>query len=161
MENLLGGSVLSFVGLTLAHGRGHLARAVLEGAAYALRHVAEPIVAAGLPIRELRLAGRPATLEAWGQIKADVLGDQAVYLQEGMVCMLSVFEASVVAIELPQRVTLEVTEADPSIKGQTAASSYKKAVLENGLTVQVPPFIETGDKVIVSTDEVTYVKRAE
>jgi len=66
-----------------------------------------------------------------------------------------------IGIKLPETVVLEITEADPSIKGQTAASSYKKAVLENGLAIQVPPFIEPGDKIIVSTDDVTYVKRAE
>jgi len=64
----------AFVGLTLAHGRGHLARAVLEGAAFALRHVAEPIVAAGAPLREVRLAGRPSPGDLWARIKADVLG---------------------------------------------------------------------------------------
>ena len=56
---------------------------------------------------------------------------------------------------------LEVTEADPHIKGQTAASSHKSATLENGLRIQVPPFIGTGEKVVVSTDEVTYVRRAD
>jgi xylulokinase len=64
----------AFVGLTVAHGAEHLARAVLEGAAYALRHLAEPIAAAGVPIRELRPAGRPAPGDAWARIKADVLG---------------------------------------------------------------------------------------
>lgn len=64
----------AFVGLTLAHGRAHLARAVLEAAALALRHVAEPIVAAGIEIRELRMTGGTARGEGWNQIKADVLG---------------------------------------------------------------------------------------
>jgi len=64
----------AFVGLTLAHDRSHLARAVLEAAAYALRHVAEPLVAAGAPLRELRLAGRPTHGDTWARIKADVLG---------------------------------------------------------------------------------------
>jgi xylulokinase len=64
----------AFVGLTLAHRREHLARAVLEGGAFALRHVAEPLAAAGAPIRELRLAGRPSPGDAWARIKADVLG---------------------------------------------------------------------------------------
>jgi xylulokinase len=64
----------AFVGLTLAHGRGHLVRAVLEGSAFALRHVAEPIAAAGIPITELRLAGGSARSDAWNRIKADVLG---------------------------------------------------------------------------------------
>ena len=64
----------AFVGLTLAHGRGHLARAVLEGAAFALRHVADPLAAAGAPVRDLRLAGRPSPGDLWARIKADVLG---------------------------------------------------------------------------------------
>jgi xylulokinase len=64
----------AFVGLTLAHDRSHLARAVLEAAAYALRHVAEPLVAAGAPLRELRLAGRPTHGDTWARIKADALG---------------------------------------------------------------------------------------
>jgi len=64
----------AFVGLTLTHGAAHLARAVLEGAAFALRHVAEPIVAAGAPVHELRLAGRSSPGDVWARIKADVLG---------------------------------------------------------------------------------------
>lgn len=64
----------AFVGLTLGHERAHLARAVLEGSAFALRHVATPIAAAGVPIRELRLAGRPTPADTWARIKADVLG---------------------------------------------------------------------------------------
>src|SRR5581483_6992937 len=64
----------AFVGLTLGHGRGHLVRAVLEAAAYAIRHVAEPILAAGIPVTELRLAGGPARSDLWARIKADVTG---------------------------------------------------------------------------------------
>lgn len=64
----------AFAGLTLTHGRGHLVRAVLEGAAFAMRHVAEPLAVAGAPVRELRLAGRPTPGDLWGRIKADVLG---------------------------------------------------------------------------------------
>ncbi len=63
-----------FAGLTLAHGRGHLARAILEAAAFAIRHVAEPIVAAGIPVRSMRVCGGPARSHAWSQIKADVTG---------------------------------------------------------------------------------------
>jgi elongation factor P len=58
-------------------------------------------------------------------------------------------------------VTLEVVEADPVIKGQTASSSYKPAVLENGMRVMVPPFVAAGERVVVDTNETTYVKRAE
>ena len=66
-----------------------------------------------------------------------------------------------IGIKLPDTVILEVVEADASIKGQTAASSYKPAKLENGLRVLVPPFISAGEKIIVNTDEVAYVKRAD
>ncbi len=68
----------AFAGLTLAHGRAHLVRAVLEGAAYAMRHVAEPLAAAGAPVSSLRLAGRPTPGDLWGRIKADVLGVPAI-----------------------------------------------------------------------------------
>ena len=66
-----------------------------------------------------------------------------------------------IGIKLPETVVLEVVEADAHIKGQTATSSYKAAKLENGLRVLVPPFISTGEKIVVSTDEVAYVRRAE
>ena len=66
-----------------------------------------------------------------------------------------------IGIKLPDYVTLEVIEADPVVKGQTAASSYKPAKMDNGLRVMVPPFITTGEKIIVDTNEVTYVRRAE
>ena len=66
-----------------------------------------------------------------------------------------------ISIKLPDYVTLEIVEADPVVKGQTASSSYKPAKLENGLRVMVPPFITAGEKIIVDTNEVTYVRRAE
>jgi xylulokinase len=68
----------AFVGLTLAHGTAHLARAVLEGGAFAVRHVAEPILAAGIPLHSVRIAGRPAPGDLWARIKADVLGVPAL-----------------------------------------------------------------------------------
>jgi sugar (pentulose or hexulose) kinase len=68
----------AFAGLTLAHGRGHLLRAVLEGAAFAMRHVAEPLAAAGAPVTSIRLAGRPTPGDLWARIKADVLGVPAI-----------------------------------------------------------------------------------
>jgi elongation factor P len=93
-------------------------------------------------------------------VSKDVVGDQAVYLQEGMTCTLSLHEGIPIAIELPQRVTLEVVEAEPVMKGQTAASSYKPAVLSNGLRVMVPPHIAIGTRVVVMTADGTYVERA-
>ena len=93
-------------------------------------------------------------------VPADVIGEQAVYLQEGMACMLSVFEGNAVAIELPQRVTLEVMETEPVTKGQTASSSYKPARMSNGVRVMVPPHIGAGTRIVVMTADGTYVERA-
>jgi elongation factor P len=93
-------------------------------------------------------------------VPKDVLGDQAVYLQEGMACMLSVYEGNAVAIDLPQRVTLEIVETEPTVKGQTASSSYKPATLSNGARTMVPPHIATGTRVVIMTADGSYVERA-
>lgn len=94
------------------------------------------------------------------QVGADVIGDQAVYLQEGMKVMLSVFNGVAVAIQLPARVTLEVVETEPAMKGQTASSSYKPAKLSNGSRAMVPPHIQTGTRVVIQTEDGSYVERA-
>jgi elongation factor P len=93
-------------------------------------------------------------------VSKDVLGDQAQWLQEGMTCTLSLHEGVPIAIELPARVTLEITEADPVVKGQTASSSYKPAVLANGARIMVPPHIGAGTRVVVMTADGSYVERA-
>jgi elongation factor P len=93
-------------------------------------------------------------------ISKDLLGDSAQWLQEGMTCDVQLFEGTPVSIELPPRVTLAIVEADPVVKGQTASSSYKPAKLENGARVMVPPHIESGTRVVVSTAEGEYVERA-
>jgi elongation factor P len=95
------------------------------------------------------------------EIAADFVGDRTQFLQDGMKVVVQLHEGKPLGISLPQQVVLEVVEADPVTRGQTAASSYKSAILENGMRVQVPPFIEKGVKVIVSTDDGSYVKRAE
>jgi elongation factor P len=94
------------------------------------------------------------------QVGEDVIGDQAAYLQPEMKVRLSVHEGNTVAIELPQRVTLEVMETEPVTKGQTASSSYKPAMLSNGLRTTVPPHIVAGTRIVVSTADGTYVERA-
>ena len=94
------------------------------------------------------------------QVGEDVIGDQAVYLQEGMKVMLSVFNDVAVAIQLPARVTLEVVETEPAMKGQTASSSYKPAKLSNGARAMVPPHIQTGTRVVIQTEDGSYVERA-
>jgi len=93
-------------------------------------------------------------------INKDIVGDQAQWLQEGMTCSVSLHDGNPIAIELPPRVTLEIVEADPVVKGQTAASSYKPAKLSNGSRVMVPPYIETGTKVVVSTVDGSFVERS-
>jgi elongation factor P len=93
-------------------------------------------------------------------VDGDVVGDYAAYLQEGMKVTLSVFEDKAVAIELPQRITLEVVETEPVTKGQTASSSYKPAILSNGVRSAVPPHIGVGTRIVVMTADGSYVERA-
>jgi elongation factor P len=93
-------------------------------------------------------------------VSKDVMGDQAQWLQEGMTCSVSLHEGVPIAVELPQRVTLEIVEADPVVKGQTASSSYKPAVLSNGVRIMVPPHIGAGTRVVVMTDDGSYAERA-
>jgi elongation factor P len=95
------------------------------------------------------------------ELATDFVGDRAQFLQDGMKVMVQLHEGRPIGISWPQQVVLRVVEADPVTKGQTAASSYKSATLENGLRTSVPPFIEAGTRVIVSTDDGSYVKRAE
>ncbi|MDX2102789.1 MAG: elongation factor P [Alphaproteobacteria bacterium] len=92
-------------------------------------------------------------------VDREVLGDQAAYLVEGMKVILSVYEGRCVGAELPPTVVLEVTETDPVVKGQTAANSYKPATLSNGVRTQVPPFIEAGEKLVIRTEDGSYVER--
>ncbi|MBM3606867.1 MAG: elongation factor P [Alphaproteobacteria bacterium] len=94
------------------------------------------------------------------QVSPDTIGDQALFLQEGMKVYLSIFNEMAVGIQLPQRVTLEIVETEPAMKGQTASSSYKPAKLSNGARVMVPPHIQTGTRVVVNTEDGAYVERA-
>jgi elongation factor P len=93
-------------------------------------------------------------------VPKDLLGDSAQWLVENMRCSIKLFEGNPVAIELPQRVTFEIVEADPVVKGQTASSSYKPAKLSNGARVMVPPHIESGTRIVVMTEDGSYVERA-
>jgi elongation factor P len=94
------------------------------------------------------------------QVSKDVVGDAAAYLQESMTVKLSMHDTNPVAIALPQRVTLEVVETEPVTKGQTASSSYKPAVLSNGVRTTVPPHITVGTRVVVMTEDGSYAERA-
>lgn len=95
------------------------------------------------------------------ELQSEFVGDRSAFLQDGMMVTVELFEEKAIGVRLPDQVTLEIAEADPVVKGQTAASSYKPAVLENGVRILVPPFISSGEKVIVDTNELTYVRRSE
>jgi elongation factor P len=93
-------------------------------------------------------------------VPKSVVGDLAPYLQENMTVKLSLYEGLPVSIELPQRATFEVVETEPAMKGQTATSSFKPAVLSNGVRTNVPPHIAPGTRVVVLTADGSYVERA-
>ena len=93
-------------------------------------------------------------------IPRDLLGDAAPFLQDNMQVTVDLVEGDPVGIHLPPTVVLEVVEADPVVRGQTAASSYKPAKLSNGVKTSVPPFIETGERIVVKTEDGSYVERA-
>ena len=94
------------------------------------------------------------------QLSPDLVGSQAAYLQEGMKVLLSIFNEMAVAIQLPPRVTFEIADTEPAMKGQTASSSYKPATLTNGARVMVPPHISPGTRVVINTEDGSYVERA-
>ena len=95
------------------------------------------------------------------ELHKDFVGDRAAFLQDGMMVMVELYEEKPIGISLPDQVTLTVAEADPVVKGQTAASSYKPAILENGVRCLVPPFISSGERIVVDTNEVAYLRRAD
>src|SRR5690606_314177 len=95
------------------------------------------------------------------ELLKDFVGDRAAFLQDGMTVTVELYEEKPIGISLPDQVTLQITEADPAVKGQTAASSYKPAMLENGIRILVPPFISSAERVLVDTNERTYIRRAD
>ncbi|WP_237688034.1 elongation factor P [Sneathiella sedimenti] len=94
-------------------------------------------------------------------ISKDMVGERAAFLQDGMDVEIEFHEESPLTVILPEQVILEITETEPTVKGQTAASSYKPAILENGMRVMVPPFCGTGEKIVVNTETSEYLKRAD
>jgi elongation factor P len=100
--------------------------------------------------------------ESFEQISVDksLFGDAIVFLQDGMKIIVELHEEKPVSATLPDYVTLQIVEAEPVVKGQTASSSYKPAILENGVRIMVPPFIESGTKVVVNTATQEYFERA-
>jgi elongation factor P len=94
------------------------------------------------------------------QVPKEILGDRLPFLVENMTVNVRLIEGEPVSMDLPEQVVLEVVEADPVVKGQTAASSYKPAVLSNGIKTMVPPFITVGERIVVKTEDGSYYERA-
>ena len=92
-------------------------------------------------------------------VQKDIIGEQAAFLQENMEVVIESFEGSPLSVELPDSVVMEIVEADPVVKGQTASSSYKPAKLANGVKVMVPPHIESGTKIVIKVADSSYVER--
>jgi len=93
-------------------------------------------------------------------VSTDILGDMVPYLQENMEVVLSLFNGVPISIEIPSRVVLEIVDTEPVVKGQTASSSFKPAKLSNGVKTAVPPHINVGTRVVVNTEDGSYVERA-
>ncbi len=93
-------------------------------------------------------------------LPSTLLGERAQFLQDGMNVEIESFEGTSLAIKLPEHVTLEVMEAEPVVKGQTAAASYKPAIMDNKMKIMVPPFISVGEKIVIDSETAEYVKRA-
>ena len=93
-------------------------------------------------------------------VDPEIIGEQKAYLQEGMTVILSIYEGLALSMELPRHATLEIIETEPVVKGQTASSSYKPAILSNGIRTMVPPHVNAGIRIVVLTEDNSYVERA-
>ena len=93
-------------------------------------------------------------------VPRDMIGDPADFLQDGMVCKVMTYEGTPLSVEMPSSVIMELVEADPVVRGQTASSSYKPGKLENGRRVLIPPHVEAGTRIVVNTADGSYVERA-
>ena len=92
-------------------------------------------------------------------IRDDLLGQKAKFLIEGLEVKIGIYNELPIKIDLPNQIQCKIETTDAAIKGQTAASSYKPALLSNGLNIQVPPFIESGDDILVDTRTIEYIKK--
>lgn len=101
--------------------------------------------------------------ETYEQVSLDsgILGDAAAFLQDGMDVVMELWEDRPISVQLPDQIEATIVEADAVVKGQTASSSYKPAILDNGVRVMVPPHITAGTRIVVDVYEQAYVKRAE
>ncbi|MFK5998670.1 MAG: elongation factor P [Rhodobacterales bacterium] len=101
-------------------------------------------------------------METYDQIElpADILGDRRPFLQDGMTIKIEYHEAEALSAEVPQKVICKVVETEPAVKGQTAANSFKPAVLDNGVRLMIPPFVGQDEDIVVNTDTMEYAERA-
>ena len=93
------------------------------------------------------------------EIKKELVGDKGKLLVENLEVSVSFYNENPISIELPNQVKCKINTTDAALKGQTVSSSYKPAILDNGLNIQVPPFIESGDEIIVDTRTLEYIKK--
>ncbi len=94
------------------------------------------------------------------ELPADLLGDRRPFLQDGMTVVVEYYESEALNVTVPQKVTCKVVETEPVVKGQTAANSFKPAILDNGVKVMVPPFVGQDEDIIVNTETMEYSERA-
>ncbi|EBA04170.1 MAG: elongation factor P [Paracoccaceae bacterium] len=101
-------------------------------------------------------------METYDQIElpADILGDRRPFLQDGMKVVVEFYEEEALSAQIPQKVTCVIVETEPVVKGQTAANSFKPAVLDNGVKVMVPPFVGQDESIVVNTETMEYSERA-
>ena len=100
----------------------------------------------------------PKTFEQL-EIKKNIVGEKGKLLTENLEVSISFYNENPISVELPNQVTCKIEATDVALKGQTVSSSYKPAILDNGLNIQVPPFIDSGDEVIVDTRTLEYIKK--
>lgn len=93
-------------------------------------------------------------------ISKDIIGERVAFLQDGMAVTVEVHEGRAISVKMPEQVTLKITDTEPTVKGQTASSSYKPSTVDNGLRIMVPPHMSIGQNIIVNTETLEYVKRA-
>ena len=93
------------------------------------------------------------------EIKKDIIGDKGKLLTENLEVSVSFYNESPISVDLPKQIQCKIKSTDVALKGQTVSSSYKPALLDNGLSIQVPPFIEDGDDIIIDTRSLEYIKK--
>ena len=92
-------------------------------------------------------------------LKKEIVGEKGKFLKEELEVKISLYEEKPISVELPNQINCKIESTDAALKGQTVSSSYKPAILENGVKIQVPPFIESGDEIVVDTRSIEYVKK--